>query len=90
MMMTAPPPPPIPYPTKRLSSKRAGTLQKGKSAAALKTGKSDYSEYLTSKVPASHLPFAKSGGSVTPPPATVTSLPTLEPSGFLGPSPAHW
>ena len=84
MMMTAPPPPPIPYPTKRRSSKHAGTLQTGKSTVAPKTGKSDY---LTSKVPASDLPLAKSRRSVTPPPATVTSLPTLEPAGFLGSPP---
>jgi hypothetical protein len=46
MMMTAPPPsPPIPYLTQRY------LLQKGKSAAAPKTGTSDYSESPTSKGP---------------------------------------
>ena len=72
--MTTPPPPPIPSSTRKhlsYSYKHSGTLQKGESAAAPKSGMSGYSEYV-SKGPHSYL---AQRGSVTPPPDTVASLP---------------
>jgi hypothetical protein len=79
-MMAAPPPPPIEYPTK---SKHSGPLLKSKSAAAPNSG-SLQSKGSTLPPAYPDLPFTKSGGSVSPRPATVTSP---EPSTLIGNNP---